>query len=133
MYQMMRRNHLEMKKIKPVSRGYGFWCLIPLSTIFQLYCGCQFYWQRKLEYPEKNADKLDHIMLYLHVVYLDWAGFKLTGLGTDCIGSCINPTTIRSGPWRPRSYRIWIFHLACLLNISRILPILCDHLRCPYF
>ena len=44
----------------------GLWCLT-----FQLYCGIQFYWWTKLDYPENTTnlqvtDKLYNTMLSCH-------------------------------------------------------------------
>jgi hypothetical protein len=52
-----------------LSRKNEFWCLTPLSAIFQLYHGDQFYWWRMPEYPERTIDpgqatgKLYHLRL----------------------------------------------------------------------
>jgi hypothetical protein len=73
-------------------QGLGLGCLPPLSTIFQLHRGSQFYWWRKLEYPEKTTDlpqgtdKLDPITLYR--VHTRPSGIQTCSFSGDSTGSC---------------------------------------------
>ena len=56
------------KRLKIKDKG-GVWCLMPLSSIYQLYHAGQFYCWRKAENPEKTINlpqltDIHHIMLY---------------------------------------------------------------------
>ena len=94
--------------------GLGSWCVTPLSTIFQLYCSGQFYWWRKLEYPEKTTDIIPYYCIKFTKVIQQLEGIKQINHNLD------KPTRGSHEPlsltWKGRF--IELLHMVAYLNFE---------------
>ena len=62
--------------------GFALWCLTPLSAIFQLCRGGQFYWWRKPKDSEKTTD-LSQVTDKLNGVQFALIGFRTHNINGD--------------------------------------------------
>jgi hypothetical protein len=98
---------------------FVWWCLMPLSTIFQLDRDGQFYWWRKSEDLEKTtnlsqvADKLSHNVVNLAMIEIQTHNIS---------GDRHWVHTIRSWPPRPRYAKDLInTHYICKIGSKKII------------
>ena len=100
--------------------GLVYGVSLPLSIIFQLYHGCQFYWWRKAECPEKIinlpqvTDTLYHIMSSTPLLR-EIRTHKVSGDMPDSIGSSKSNYHMITTTTAPQ---IWCVLSVCLEHYS---------------
>jgi hypothetical protein len=78
-YRDNKANIEESNTVRDTHGGGGLWCIMPLSTLFQLYRGSSFYWWRKTEYPEKTT----YLPQHTNKLYIIMSGVRINNVSGD--------------------------------------------------